>query len=210
MTQKITAIIFIEFFSLLFGCNSSETNVQTNNSDNTKLEEITSRSNPDEGWNDIFLKITEDTKTDTSHIYIAKGLFKNKTIGLQIEVSSKIGAGIVNGQHDVSAGFVKNAVKFKSIGQESDEFIKALAELYKQTTNNGFTKQPVSAMVFSQNEKVVNLDKADYYALKLFFAESDENLYSEVFLNINTDKHEIEIKEKDEEYREPLIKIWTK
>lgn len=196
-------------FSFLFGCKDNGSNAQTNNSDNTQLEDISSRIDHEEGWSDIFLKITEDTKTDTSHIYIAKGLYKNKTVGLQIEVSSKIGAGIVDGKPDGKAGFMANAVQLKSIGQESDELVKALAELYKQSTNKGFTKQTISATAFSLNEKSVNLDKNDYYKLKLFFAEDDENLYSEIFLNINTDKREIEIHEKDEEYREPIIKVWT-
>lgn len=209
MTKQLTAIILMGFFSFLFGCKNNGSNAQTNNSDNTKIEEITSRIDPKEGWSDIFLKITEDTKTDISHIYIAKGLYKNKTVGLQIEVSSKIGAGIIDGKPDGKAGFVANAVQLKSIGQESDELVKALAELYKQPTNKGFTKQTISATAFSLNEKSVNLDKNDYYKLKLFFAEDDENLHSEIFLNINTDKREIEIHEKDEEYREPIIKVWT-
>lgn len=209
MTKQLTAIILMGFFSFLFGCKNNGSNAQTNNSDNTKIEEITSRIDPEEGWSDIFLKITEDTKTDISHIYIAKGLYKNKTVGLQIEVSSKIGAGIIDGKPDGKAGFVANAVQLKSIGQESDELVKALAELYKQPTNKSFTKQTISATAFSLNEKSVNLDKNDYYKLKLFFAEDDENLYSEIFLNINTDKREIEIHEKDEEYREPIIKVWT-
>lgn len=209
MTKQLTAIILMGLFSFLFGCKNNYSNAQTNNSDNTKIEEITSRIDPEEGWSDIFLKITEDTKTDISHIYIAKGLYKNKTVGLQIEVSSKIGAGIIDGKPDGKAGFVANAVQLKSIGQESDELVKALAELYKQPTNKSFTKQTISATAFSLNEKSVNLDKNDYYKLKLFFAEDDENLHSEIFLNINTDKREIEIHEKDEEYREPIIKVWT-
>lgn len=209
MTKQLTAIILMGLFSFLFGCKNNDSNGQTNNSDNTKIEEITSRIDPEEGWSDIFLKITEDTKTDTSHIYIVKGLYKNKTVGMQIEVSSKIGAGIFDGKPDGKAGFVANAVQLKSIGQESDELVKALSELYKQTTNKGFTKQTTSATAFSLNEKSINLDKNDYYKLKLFFAEDDENLYSEIFLNINTDKREIEIHEKDEEYRELIIKVWT-
>lgn len=206
MTKQLTGIILMGLFSFLFGCKNNDSNAQTNN---TKLEDITSRIDPEEGWSDIFLKITEDTKTDTSHIYIAKGLYKNKMVGLQIEVSSKIGAGIVDGKPDGKAGFVANAVQLKSIGQESDELVKALAELYNQPTNKGFTKQTISATAFSLNDKSVNLDKNDYYKLKLFFAEDDENLYSEIFLNINTDKREIEIHEKDEGYREPIIKVWT-
>ena len=210
MTKQLIAIIFMGLFSFLFGCKNNDKNTQRNNSENIKIEEITSRINAEEGWSDIFLKIIEDTKTDTAHIYIAKGLYNSKTVGLKIEVSSKIGAGIVDGKPNGKVGFVANAVQLKSIGQESDELVKAIAELYKQATDKGFTKQTISATAFSLNEKSVNLDKKDYYKLKLFFEEDDENLYSEIFLNINTDKREIEIHEKDEDYREPLIKVLTK
>ncbi|MEJ5055626.1 hypothetical protein [Sphingobacterium sp. MYb382] len=209
MIKQLTVIILVGLFLVLYGCRNNDSNVHKNNADNIKLEEITSRIDPKEGWTDIFLKITEDTKTDSSHIYIAKGLYKNKTVGLQIEVSSKIGAGIVNGELDGEVVFVANAVQLKSIGPDSDELVKALADLYKKPTNKNFTKETISATVFSLNEKPVNLDKNDHYKLKLFFAEDDENLYSEIYLNINTDKREIEIREKDEGYRESIIKVWT-
>ena len=199
------------FFSLLFGCKGNNILMQQlNNSDNHALEEITSRLDQADGWNDIFLKITSDIKTNTSHVYVAKGLYNGKTVGLQVEISSNIKAGIVNGEIDGKSGFAYNAVQLKSLGQESDELVKALAELYKQTTDKCFTKQTISATAFSLNEKPVNLDKNGYYKLKLFFEENNENLYSEVFLNINTEKQEIEIHEKDEDYREPIIKVWTK
>ena len=197
-------------FSVLFGCKNNDSKSQkSSNLDTIKLEDITSRIDQEEGWYDIFLKVTSDIKTDTSHIYVAKGLYKQKIVGVEIEVSSKIGAGIIDGQPDKS-GMVSNAVQLKSLGQESDELIKALAELYKLPTDQGFTKEPIVANAFSLNEKPVNLDKNDYYKLKLFFEVNDNNLYSEVFLNINTEKREVEIHEKDEGYRKPIIKVWTK
>ena len=198
-------------FSFFCGCKNSSGKVQqTNNFDSVKLEDITSRIDQTEGWIDIFLKITSDIKTDTSHIFFAEGLYKNKTVGLQIEINSNIRAGIIDGKPDSKSGVMSNAVRLKSLGQESDELVKALAELYKQNTDKGFTEQIISATVFSLNEKSVELDKKDYYRLKLFFEENDENLYSEMFLNINTEKREIELHEKDEGYREPIIKVWTK
>ncbi len=206
MIKQLTTIILMGLFSFLFGCKDNKTNAQQND----KLVDITSRLDQAEGWSDIFLTITADTKTDTSHIYIAKGLYKGKTVGLQIQVNSKIGAGIVNGQLDSKSGLVANAVRLQTIGQESDELVKALAELYKQPTDKGFTKQTISATAFSLSDKAADLDKRDYYKLKLFFEENDEKLYSEMFLNINTDKREIELHEKDEGYREPIIKVWTK
>jgi len=198
-------------FSFLGGCKNSSGKVQqVNHSDSVKLEDITSRIDQAEGWVDIFLKITSDIKTDTSHIYVAKGLYKNKTVGLQIEINSNIRAGIIDGKPDSKSGVMPKAVRLKSLGQESDELVKALAELYKVNSDKGFTKQIISATAFSLNEMPVVLDKNDYYRLKLFFEENDEYLYSEMFLNINTEKREIELHEKDADYREPIINVWTK
>jgi hypothetical protein len=205
MTKQLTTIILMSLFSFLFGCKNNK----ENNTNNYELEEITSRLDIEEGWSDIFLKIIEDKKTDNSHIYIVKGLYKTKIVGLQVEVSSKIKAGFKNDEIDAENGFLPNSVKLKSIGIESDELIKALAELYEQPSDKNFTSQIITATSFSLNEKPVNLDKSDYYKLKLFFEEEDENLYSEIYLNINTDKGEIEIHEKDQEYREPIIKVLT-
>ncbi|MEO8148235.1 MAG: hypothetical protein ABI723_11380 [Bacteroidia bacterium] len=214
MIRLTTTIIFMGLLTWLSGCvnnnNNNNNKTQQANQDTVKLEDITSRINPDEGFNDIFLKIVNDTKTDTTHIYIAKGLYKNKTVGLQIEVRSKIGAGFTDGQVADNGGFIAKGVRLKSIGQESDEFIKALADLYKQQTSKGFSKQVITATAFSLNEKASDLDKKGLYNFKLFFGEEDENLYSEIFLNINTAKGEIELPEKDDSYREPLIKVWTR
>lgn len=197
-------------FSFLYSSKNNNINAQgLRKYENIKLEDITSRFDPEEGWNDIFLKITSEKITKTTHIYIAKGLYKGKTVGLQIEINSKISAGIVNGQIDNKNGFVTKGIQLKSIGLESDEFVKALAELYKQPTAKGFTKEIISATAFSLNEKPTDLDKQDSYKFKLFFAENDEKLYSELYLNINTQTGEIELNEKDEGYREPIIKLLT-
>ena len=208
MTKQVTLIIIMGFFSFLFGCkNNNNQNVQHSNDIN--LEQITSRIDVEEGWKDIFLKITEDKRTDTSHIYTAKGLYKEEVVGLQIEISSEINAGFIGNEIDNKNGFVLKGVSFKSIGEESDELVKALAELYEIPMEKSFTRQTISATVFSLNEKKVNLAKNDYYKLKLFFEEDNEDLYSELYLNINTGTQEIELNEKDEEYRGSIIKVLT-
>ena len=136
-----------------------------------QLQDITQRIDPEEGFIDVFLKITDETKTDTSHIYLAKGLYKDKTIGLAIEVNANIPAGIVDGDISAEGSFVPNGVKLSSIGAESDTFIQALAELYGVATTKGFTKDPIYATAFSLNEMPVDLNQSEYYRLKLFFEE---------------------------------------
>lgn len=192
-------------FSFLFSCESNHSSPAAN--DSASLEDINARINPEDGWNDIFLKIVKDQKTDSSHIYTVKGLYKEQTVGLQIEVNSSIGAGIVDGKPNVNSGIARQSVHIRSMGAESDAFVKALAELYGHPTTKAFRQQPLSVTAFSLNETPVNLDKDGYYKLKLFLEEYDEDLYSEIFLNINTEKKEIEINEKDWEYRRPIIEL---
>lgn len=196
-------------FSALLGCGQNN-NIEQNTS-SLKLEDITSRTDTSEGFSDIFLTITSDLKTDKSHIYIGKGLYKGKTIGLEFELTSNIPYGITSdGEVNSKSGFVRNGVKFTSIGQETDDLLKALAELYNVRTEKTFSKNKISATVFSLNQKEADLDKGDYYKFKLFFNEDgDEESYGELYLNLNTIEKIIELHEKDPEYRKPLIKVLT-
>jgi len=206
--KHFKTIIIMGFFATLFGCG------QTNKSGTkeiVKLEEITSKTDTSEGFSDIFLSIQSDTKTDSSHIYVAKGLYNGKTVGIQFEVKSNMKNGLTSdGQMNSEGGFIKNAIKTNSIGQESDALVKALGELYLIPTTNLFTKQTITSTAFSLNQKIADLDKSDYYKFKLFFEDDSEDLYSELFFNINTTEKIIEIHEKDQEYRQPLIKVFTR
>jgi hypothetical protein len=203
-------IITMGLFSMLFGCRHGQEKNQKLNS--KQLYEITSRTDTSEGFSDIFLTITSDTKTDTSHIYIGQGLYNNKTVGLKLDIRSNLPAGIAsNGELNPNGGAVWNAVKFISIGQESNNLVFALAQLYNEPAERVFTKDVLTPTLFSLNQQDVNLDKPGYYKFKLFFNDEsdDENKYAEMFLNINTEEQIIELHEKDHDYRKPLLNTFT-
>ncbi len=206
MKKQITYPLLFSFLFML-GCGNTN---KPQEAALMQLQDITQRIDPEEGFIDVILKITDETKTDTSHIYLAKGLYKDKTIGLAIEVNANIPAGIVDGDISAEGSFVPNGVKLSSIGAESDTFIRALAELYGVATTKGFTKNPVYATAFSLNEMPVDLNQSEYYRLKLFFEEDQEELYSELFLNIDLADRELELSEKDHDYRRPLLDVMTK
>lgn len=196
-------------FSTLFGCGQNNNKGQQGNS--LKLADITSRTDTSEGFCDIFLTITSSSKTDTTNIYVGQGLYKGKTVGLKFEINSKLPFGITSdGEINSKGGFVRNGVKFISIGQESDELINALSELYDEPTKKPFSKKTISATVFSLNKQDADFSKKDYYKFKLFFNDDGgENTYAEMFFNVNTDKQIIELHEKDHDYRKPLLKAFT-
>ena len=193
----------------LFGCGQNDKNADLNKS--LALQDITSKMDTSEGFVDIYLTIINETTTDTSHIYIAKGLYNGKIVGFQFDVKSNMINGITSeGEINTKEGFNRNAVKIASLGQESDEFLKGLAELYKISTKRVFTKSKISTTAFSLNQNTADLNKGNYYKFKLFFNEDgDEETYAELFFNIDTDKNIIELHEKDPDYRIPLIRAFT-
>jgi hypothetical protein len=203
-------ILIMGLLSILFGCGHAGDKSQSNRS--KQLYEITSRTDTSEGFRDLFFSITSDTKTDTSHIYIGQGLYKNKTVGLKIEVKSPLPAGITSsGELNSKGGVVWNAVKFISTGKESDNLVFAIAQIYNEPAENVFTKEVLSPTLFSLNQEDVDLDKLGYYKFKLFFNDNsdDENKYAEMFLNVNTEERIIELREKDQGYRKGLLHTLT-
>jgi hypothetical protein len=192
------------FFSSLFGCENNG-----NSETNTPLLEITSRMDTAEGWNDIVLTIESNLETDSTHIYIAKGLYEGKTVGLKCEMKKGIKAGIVNGEMS-GEGFIARAVTLSSIGAESDSLVTALSILYRFPTKKPFTKNPISTTAFSLNQMDVDLKSKNAYKFKLFLEEDSDTLYSEIFFNVELGNRTIELSEKDESYRENIIQVLTK
>jgi hypothetical protein len=171
-----------------------------------KLEEITSRIDPEEGWNDIFLKITDQTKTSSSVIYTAKGLYEEQIVGICVEVQTNMIAGLLPSGEINRDAFYRDGIKFFSIGVESDRLLKALSALYEFPTDRPIAKTIEGAMTFSLNENPVNLAARKHYKFKMFFQDDNEDLYCEIFCNVDLAGNVIELHEKDEEYRENIIK----
>jgi uncharacterized membrane protein YhaH (DUF805 family) len=173
------------------------------------LEEITARMDAAEGFTDLFLSIVKVSKKGDSHFYEARGLYHGEEVGLRFAIRSSMPAGVVDGQPSQD-GFVREAVRMRSTGPESDRFVRALGELYGFPTDQPFTRNVVKTTAFSLNEAPVDMETPGHYKFKLFFEEGNEELYSELFLNFNTAENIIEFREKDTEYRKPLIRTLTK
>jgi hypothetical protein len=202
MNSHINYVLLMGLFSFLFGCDDSK-KVQDND-----LIEIT--SNTEEGFQDIVLNIVDSKRTKNGdYEIIAKGKNIQEIVGLKIKIKDKLKAGLLRGGLD-STAVELNGVSFFSIGKETDTLIKVLSKLYGHPTDKSFTTNAISFDMFSLNDEEAELGKG-YFKFKLFFDSYDTlGLYSELFLNINLPNGEIEINEKDVEYRENLVKALTR
>ena len=185
-------------FSSLFGCSDNKS---------ADLVEITSRT--EEDFQDFVLTIVESKLTaDGEYEITAKGKNKQEIVGLKIKLKNNLKPGFLGDEVDNTA-FEPNGATFYTIGQESDNLIRGISKLYSFPTGNKF-KNNISFYIFSLNQEQADLSKG-YYKFKLFFDPSDElGLYSEVYLNVNIPENEVELREKDPEYRENLIKAMTR
>ena len=126
----------------------------------------------------------------------ARGAHRGNTVGLEVVV------GALDGE--------RKGVAFRSTGEESNRFIRALADLYK-------VRAPVSVMkaqIFA-DAAVLRGDltamQAERIDIKIFFsADGPESDYAELYVNIDPMNHVLEMHEKDPEYRANVIKALSK
>ena len=174
-------------------------------SQNNNLIKLTSKA--EEGWKDLVFSITKKEKLENGFWSLTcKADYNNVIVGLKIKIKDGIPAGIINNEME-KASFTKQGVELLSIGKESDNLIKAISELYEQPKKLKFTSNKLSLTVFPLNQEKAVLENGQF-KFKLFFDEKHEqNLYSEIFLNINLKNGIIELNEKDEEYRMNIVKL---
>jgi hypothetical protein len=186
------------FFSFLLGCKSIEKN---------KLIELTSNQEDNEGWKDLTFTIVEKEKLDSGFWnlkYQAK--HDNITVGIRIYILDNLEGGIKDSEIDNSK-FYNEVIIFESIGEETNKLIEIISQLYNQPIVKEFSKERIYFTVFPLNQQKAKLVKG-LYKFKLFYDDDNEkNMYSELYLNTNFQKNLIELNEKDEEYRENIVKI---
>jgi hypothetical protein len=195
-------ILSLGLLSILFACGDNK------KVKDTDLIEITSRT--EEGFQDIVLNIVDSKLTDNGdYELIAKGKSSQETVGLKIRIRDRLKAGLIGDNFDPTAVAIKG-VTFQSTGPETDNLVRILSRLYNYPTDKSFTNGDISFDMYSLNKEQADLSKGTF-KFKLFFDPYDSlGLYSELFLNINVPKKEIEINEKDIEYRENLVKALTR
>ncbi|RYE27031.1 MAG: hypothetical protein EOP45_02470 [Sphingobacteriaceae bacterium] len=157
----------------------------------------------DEGWGaDIRLTITNiDTINDTI-IYKAQSTYESKTVGLEIKRSNSN----------------QNNLILKSCGIMSDNLLITLSQLYKTKirTTGQFVKSYKVSCIDLHSFAKKNLGISDTLRqmepkeFKLFFQGQKEKDYAELYLNINSSEHWLELREKDPDYRPLIISFLTK
>lgn len=167
----------------------------------TALPEMEIDNSPESWGGDIILHIqtTEKISAETT-LYKIISYYNGKPVGFNLFVKRPSKAKM----------FVTDGITFRSTGDTSNNFLTALAEIYKVKKSN---------LVFTDSLTVTYADLAADHdpskpgnwiaaQMKLFF-ETDEDA-SELCLNIDEQKKTISLPEKDKDYRDGIVTALSK
>ena len=98
---------------------------------------------------------------------------------------------------------------YRSTGPESDAFLQALSELYKvKTSPKKFSSEVYADAVVLEGR--LSTMETKPLKIKVFFnAEGPESKYAELYTNVDPSKRVLEIHEKDEGYRENVLRAFA-
>jgi hypothetical protein len=162
----------------------------------------------EDGFVDLTLSISKYEKQKNG---IARFLIKNtldgKRIGFVIELHPTWKAQKIE---NVDAYFYWGSAEILSTGEDSDAFLTVLSKLYGLPTTNLTFLTRVNAQVVGLANDPANIENQP---IKMkFFLNSDgpDELYSEVFVNVDLKRRVLEFNEKDPEFRGALVKSLSK
>lgn len=172
--------------------------------DNQKIIDLSNLKST-EAFIDVPLSIVETKELDDYFEYNTSATVNKDTVGIIIRLKKDIPAGFINGEPKNM--FLNEGIQFISKGKESDNLLKFLSDKYELQNSNLALKDSQIFTCANLNQEKPNYKNGES-RFKIFL-EGEED-YSELFVNFNFAEKIISLNEKDEEYREPLIKLMKK
>jgi hypothetical protein len=156
-----------------------------------------------EGFYDLVFYIKEhNTRPDGSQSLIVSGTHKDLPLSFEVVLAPAWREGTLGPGMPLVT--YRGKISYRSIGESSDNFLKTLDELYATKLSPTAMSKETEFTAISLEGDPGNLSKGPV-KIKLF-SESEQNGYAELYTNIELASRRLYINEKDEGYREPLIK----
>lgn len=157
----------------------------------------------EDGFVDIGLPIVEFRREPDGLVLVtARGEVRGRNVGFAVDIVPGWKEQRTDAREIV---FYWGWARLRSIGAQSDAFVRLLAELYARPAPRAVMPDRVDAEAAGLlNDPALVLEHPT--KMKLFFRPDSEQDYAEVFLNIDIPEKKLEFREKDPEYREPLLR----
>lgn len=159
--------------------------------------------------------ITMGTFFDIKFILEDYAILENGSVAISVNIGKYEDALEIIVPNNLSSFSFNKEIGFsiKKDGDGADQILKEISEGYKLPNNLSFTDKEIKGSIVALSD--VNFNNVDEeIKYKLFFNEDDEteegNTYAEMFLNVDLKNGTVEFAEKDMEYRENIIKAFSK
>lgn len=155
----------------------------------------------EEDFHDLVFNVEKvATAGDHSQEITAVGVHKGQPVRFQAVLSPTWEEG-----HLADRATYRGMVTIRSLGTESDALVKVIDGLYRAKVNATTMARavPFGAISLKGNPSRLAAGEVD---IKLFFESKSEARYAELYLNIDLPKNRVELREKDEEYRAPVVR----
>jgi hypothetical protein len=152
----------------------------------------------EEGWEDCAFEATRNGDR-----IAGRALYDGEIVGLAVQLPSHWERPALEPDSPFSGW--RGTITLCSRGRESDRFVQVLADRYQVAALAARMVPSVSCTGITLTGDPAAIGRTSV-SVKLFFAEDDAERYAEAFLNLRLPAGRLELNEKDEEYRAPLIR----
>lgn len=156
------------------------------------------------GFHDLVFYIQEHKRLpDGSQSIRGAGTHKGRPLGLDVVLGPTWQSGSLG--KDIPLVTYRGIVTYRSTGADSDAFVQVLDELYGTKLSPKGMGREIQFTGISLEGDPRDLAKGPV-KIKLLFESGVQDDYAELFTNIELAARRLEVHEKDEEYRSPVVR----
>ena len=175
---------------------------------NNAVPSDTAYFNGEGGFQDLLLPISRYRCTEDGACLIeARGLYGGVEIGLRARIAGGMKEGFVGDTVNEEA-FLEDGVELQSLGEPTRALAYALSRAYGVKFKSETLRGSIS-LTSIPLEGTPKKIESEPLKLKVFHdPKEEEGLYFELYLNIDLKKKTLELAEKDEEYRQSILRTF--
>ena len=163
----------------------------------------------EEGFVDCVLQIVERVDHDDHHELVLRASYKDKPVGMKVLVRRNIQGGFDAEMELIAEHVYRSGVRFLRTGPESDDLVGAIATLYGLPAASRRMVEDIAFTGIALHRSGEVDMEVQPIKIKLFGYDGPEDFgdqYFESFFNLDLGNGFVFWNEKDEEYREALVR----
>ena len=166
----------------------------------------------EEGFVDLTFRLTDLTDDGAHYRFHLVAAHGGRAVGMNVLLVNGIKSGFDSDMNLTKDHVYRMGVRFQRSGEESDRLISAISELYGSDAGPKKMVEEENFTAIALHQGKLDWDQ-EPVKLKLFGRDGeplDQDAYYESFFNVDLANRFVFWNEKDQDYREPLLRALTR